>query len=61
MLGTSPVTPYWSLNQLASLLTQLGGNFGLSATISLLQLLLTTSAAVFLIAKTNYFQTDVQA
>jgi multiple sugar transport system permease protein len=58
--GSSPVTPYWSLNQLAANLQTLGGNFGLSATIALIQLAITTVAAVIVITRTNFYQTDVQ-
>jgi multiple sugar transport system permease protein len=58
--GSSPVTAYWSLNQLAANLQTLGGNFGLSATIALIQLAITTAAAVFVITRVNYFRTDVQ-
>lgn len=58
--GSSPVTPYWSLNQLAANLQTMGGNFGLSATIALIQLVITTTAAIIVITQTNFYRTDVQ-
>lgn len=58
--GDSPVTPYWSLNQLASNLQTLGGNFGLSATIALLQVVMCAVAAILVITKTDYYKTDVR-
>jgi multiple sugar transport system permease protein len=58
--GSSPVTPYWSLNQLAAQLQTMGGNFGLSATIALFQLVICAVAAVFVITRTDFYRTDVQ-
>jgi hypothetical protein len=59
-LGASPVTPYWSLNQLAHNLMTMGGNFGLMAPIALLQLVISACAGILVITKTDYFRTDVQ-
>jgi hypothetical protein len=61
MYGDSPVTPYWSLNQLAAQLTLIGGDFGASAAISLLQVALSLIAAYLVITKTDFYQTDVTA
>jgi multiple sugar transport system permease protein len=56
--GLSPVTPYWSLNQLGAQLVLYSGNFALAAPISLLQMTIGFVAAYFLVTKTGFYQTE---
>jgi multiple sugar transport system permease protein len=59
MYGDSPVTPYWSLNQLAAQITLLGADFGASGAISLLQVAISLIAAYLVITRTDFYRTDV--
>ena len=56
--GLTPVTPYWSLNQLGAQLVMYSGNFALAAPISLLQMAVGLVAAYFLVTKTGFYQTE---
>jgi multiple sugar transport system permease protein len=51
---------WWSLNQLSYQIAFGQGDFGLSATISVILLVLSAIAAVILVFRTNFFQTEVE-
>ncbi|GIG63458.1 sugar ABC transporter permease [Longispora fulva] len=52
-------SPWWSLNQFGYALAFQNGDFGSAAVISLLLLVLSTGAALVLILRTDFFQTEV--
>ena len=58
-LEISPVNPYWSLNMLGAQFTQYGGNFGASAAISLLQVSISLAAAIFIVSRSKFIETDL--
>ena len=55
----SPIDPYWSPNMWSAFLTIRTGDFGKSAVISLIMLLISLVAAVFIVTRTGMFKTDV--
>jgi len=57
--GTSPVNAYWSLNMLGQQYVVYGGNFGASAAISLLQVALSLGAAIFIVSRSKFYETDL--
>lgn len=57
--GMSPVNAYWSLNMLGAQFTQYGGNFGASAAVSLLQVAISLAAAIFIVKRSNFYETDL--
>ena len=56
---TAAGSNYWSLNQLSYTFAFQQGDFGMSATVSVVLLVLSAAAAVVLVFKTNFFQTEV--
>ena len=50
---------WWSLNQLSYSFAFQQGDFGMSATVSVILLVLSAVAAVILVFRTNFFQTEV--
>jgi multiple sugar transport system permease protein len=58
-LEISPVNPYWSLNMLGAQFIQYGGNFGASAAISLLQVAISLVAAIFIVSRSKFMETDL--
>lgn len=50
---------WWSLNQLSYTFAFQQGDFGMSATVSVVLLVLSAIAAVVLVFRTNFFQTEV--
>jgi len=57
--GMSPVNAYWSLNMLGQQFTVYGGNFGASAAISLLQIAISLAAAIFIVSRSKFYETDL--
>lgn len=55
----SPIDPYWSPNMWSAFITIRTGDFGKSAVISLIMLLISLVAAVFIVTRTGMFKTDV--
>ena len=55
----SPIDPYWSPNMWSAFITIRTGDFGKSAVISLIMLLISLVAAVFIVMRTGMFKTDV--
>ncbi len=56
---SSPIDPYWSPNMWSAFITIRTGDFGKSAVISLLMLLISLVGAVFIVTRTGMFKTDV--
>lgn len=56
---TTAGSNWWSLNQLSYSFAFQQGDFGLSATVSVILLVLSAIAAVVLVFRTNFFQTEV--
>jgi multiple sugar transport system permease protein len=56
---TSAGSTSWSLNQLGYTFGFSQGDFGLAATVSMILLILSTVAAMWLVFRTNFFQTEV--
>jgi multiple sugar transport system permease protein len=59
LLTASPIDPYWSPNMWSSFITVRTGDFGKSAVISLIMLLLSLVAAVIIVTRTGFFKTEV--
>lgn len=59
LLTSSPIDPYWSPNMWSSFITVRTGDFGKSAVISLIMLIISLVAAVFIITRTGFFKTEV--
>ena len=57
--GVTPVSPYWSLNMLGAQYVQYGGNFGASAAVSLLQVAISLVAAIFIVSRSRFMETDL--
>ena len=59
-LGTiSPIDPYWAPNMWSAFITVRTGDFGKSAVISLIMLLISLTAAIVIVTRTGQFKTDV--
>jgi multiple sugar transport system permease protein len=56
---SSPIDPYWSPNMWSAFITVRTGDFGKSAVISLIMLLFSLIAAIFIITRTGFFKTEV--
>ncbi len=57
---TSAGSNWWSLNQLGYSFAFQQGSFGASATVSVVLLILSAVAAIILVFRTNFFQTEVE-
>lgn len=55
----SPIDPYWSPNMWAQFITVRTGDFGKSAVISLIMLLISLVAAIIIVTRTGFFKTEV--
>ena len=56
---TSPIDPYWAPNMWSAFITVRTGDFGKSAVISLIMLLISLIAAIVIVTRTGQFKTDV--
>ena len=56
---TSPIDPDWAPNMWSAFITVRTGDFGKSAVISLLMLLISLVAAIIIVTRTRQFKTDV--
>jgi multiple sugar transport system permease protein len=56
---TSPLDPYWAPNMWSAFITVRTGDFGKSAVISLIMLLMSLIAAIVIVTRTGQFKTDV--
>jgi len=56
---TSPIDPYWAPNMWSAFITVRTGDFGKSAVISLIMLLISLIAAIIIVTRTGQFKTDV--
>lgn len=56
---TSPIDPYWAPNMWSAFITVRTGDFGKSAVISLIMLLISLVAAIVIVTRTGQFKTDV--
>jgi len=59
LLTSSPIDPYWSPNMWSAFITVRTGDFGKSAVISLIMLVISLVAAIFIITRTGFFKTEV--
>lgn len=57
--GSSFIDPFWSPNMVGAFYTQRLGNFGMSAVVSVSQVIISISSSVFIVTKTGAFITDV--
>jgi len=58
---TQAGSTWWSLNQLGYTFAFAQGDFGLAATVSVVILVVSALAAIFLVFRTDFFQTEVDA
>ena len=56
---TKAGSSWWSLNQLGYSFAFAQGDFGMSATVSIVLLVISILAAMILVFRTNFFQTEV--